>query len=504
MTHMPDKGLAGLGSLLLAAAGLAAAATPAVAAPAKARAQAAPARSGAIDPARLRGLADFVDGVMAQQIAAREVAGAVVTVVHGGKVLFTRGYGYADIDRGRPVDPMRTLFRPGSVSKLFTYTSLMQQVELGRVNLDADVNTYLDFRIPPFEGKPIRVRDLMQHSEGMSDVGGIITRKPEDLPDYRDWIKKHIPQRLWAPGGEISYSNYGVAVAGYIVERVSGERFEDYVERHIFQPLGMNSTTFREPLTGAMHDNMALGYRLVDGRFVAQPWEYVRAIVPAGASSATAPDMARFMLALLNGGSLGNARILKPGSVQFLFTDSLSNAPHLQGMAHGFYVVNPANPRVVGHAGNTGDFHSNLILAPEAGFGFFISTTGGQESSAARTELTQAILGKVFPQQRAPRWTGIDNPAPPAGAYRGNRRDYAQTPNPRYDFKVSMPEPHIVVIEGPEGKTAWEQIGPYLYQQVTASRQGGPYNRLEFYGLPDNPSFSFSYEPYETYHLVKP
>ncbi|MDB5721305.1 MAG: hypothetical protein JWP15_1923 [Alphaproteobacteria bacterium] len=505
MTYVPDKRLAGLGSLLLAAAGLTGAAIPAaMAAPQAPRAARVPAKGGTIDPARLRGLADFVDGVMAEQIASREVAGGVVSVVYGGNILFTRGYGFADIDRHRAVDPMLTLFRPGSVSKLFTYTSLMQQVELGRVDLDADVNTYIDFKIPPFKGRPIRVRDLMQHTEGMSDVGGIITRNPDNLPDYRDWIKKHIPERIWAPGGEISYSNYGVAVAGYIVERVSGERFEDYVEKHIFTPLGMHMTTFREPLTGAMRDNMAVGYRLIDGRFVAQPYEFVSAIVPAGASAATAPDMARFMLALLGGGSLGNARILKSSSVEFLFANSIANPPHLQGMAHGFYEVNRANPRIVGHAGNTGDFHSNLILAPEKGFGFFISTTGGQSSSDARTELTQAIIGKVFPQPPAPRWTAVDNPPPPAGAYRGNRRDYAQPANPRYDFKVSMPEPHIVVVEGPEGKTAWEQIGPYLYQQITGARQGGPYNRLEFYGLPDNPSFSFSYEPYETYHLVKP
>jgi CubicO group peptidase (beta-lactamase class C family) len=487
--------------LSLGAIAMAWAVAPAAAAPARPPVQS---RALGIAPDRLRGLGDFIDGVVAQQIASREVAGAVVTIVNGGRIILNRGYGYADVDARRPVDPMRTLFRPGSVSKLFTYTSLMQQVEFGRVDLDADVNTYLDFRIPPFRGRPIRVRDLMQHSEGMSDVGGIITRNPENLPYYGDWIKKHIPERLWDPGGEIAYSNYGVAVAGYIVERVSGERFVDYVEKHIFAPLGMRSTTFREPLTGAMHANMALGYRLVDGRFVAQPYEFVSAITPAGASAATGPDMARFMLALLGGGSLGKARILKPSSVKFLFTNSIANAPDLPGMAHGFYVIHEANPRLVGHAGNTGDFHSDLILAPDHGFGFFISETGGRGSSAARTELAEAIIGRLFPQQPAPRWTGADNPRPPEGSYRANRRDYSQAPNPKYDFKVSMPEPNIVILDGPEGKTAWEQIGPRTYEQITAARQGGPYNRLQFYGLPDDPRFSFSFEPYETYRYVKP
>ncbi|HEX7115209.1 MAG TPA: serine hydrolase domain-containing protein [Steroidobacter sp.] len=463
----------------------------------------APAHPTTIDPARLQGLADFVDGVMAEQIAAREVAGAVVTVVHDGKVLFTRGYGYANVAERRPVDPMRTLFRPGSVSKLFTWVALMQQVEQARVDPDADVNAYLDFEIPPFDGQPIRVRDLMQHTPGFSDVSGIITRDSK-IRDYRQWVRENIPARLWKAGTEISYSNYGVVLAGYIVERISGEPFADYVERHIFRPLGMSSTTFREPLTGSLSENMATGYRLVDGRFVAQPFENISAVMPAGSASATAPDMARFMLALLGGGQLGSARILKSESVALLLSDSVANAPNLPGMAHGFYVVRAANPRLLGHGGNTGDFHSNLVIAPEHEFGFFISTTGGRASAAGRTELSDAIIGRLFPQQPAPRWTGSDDPQPPMGSYRSNRRDYSRPARPEYDLKLSMPEPHLIIVESPEGTTAWEQIGPLLYERVSGARGGGPYHRLEFYGLPDDPHLSFSNEPYLTYRLVKP
>jgi hypothetical protein len=158
---------------------------------------------------RIAGLPDFVDGVVAQQIATREVAGAVVTVVYRGRVLFTRGYGMADVDRGVPVDAARTLFRPGSVSKMFTWTALLQQVEQGRVSLDADVNTYLDYRIPDYKGQPIRVRDLLSHTPGMSDRSDIVAASPDKLVYYAAWLKTHMPQRLWAPGIEVSYSNYG-------------------------------------------------------------------------------------------------------------------------------------------------------------------------------------------------------------------------------------------------------------------------------------------------------
>jgi CubicO group peptidase (beta-lactamase class C family) len=266
----------------------------------------------------------------------------------------------------------------------------------------------------------------------------------------------------------------------------------------------MTSTTFREPLTGRMLANMATGYRLIDGRFAAQPYEFVSPVLPAGSSAATAPDMARFMMALLNGGALGKVRILKPSSVKMLFSDSFSNSPSLQGMAHGFYVIQKAGPRIVGHGGNTGDFHSNFVVVPEKGFGFFISETGGRGSSDGRTELTEAMIGRVFPQPPAPFWTGADTVKPLVGSYRGNRRDYGRPAMPKYDFKLTMPDANHILLDGPEGKSAWEHIGPNLYQQVTSLRAGGPYRRMEFYGTPDNLRFSFSFEPYENYHFVKP
>ena len=450
---------------------------------------------------RLDGLADFVDGVMAQQVATREVAGAVVTVVDHGRVLFTRGYGYADVDRHVLVDPEQTVFRPGSVSKLFTWVALMQQVERGRVDLDADVNNYLDFTIPPFEGKPIRVRDLLSHSPGMSDVGGFIVSGPEKLIPYQRWIKAHVPERLWPAGTEVAYSNYGAATAGYIVERVSGEPFADYVEKHIFTPLGMTSSTFREPPVGSIGKRTATGYKLVDGRFVAKPPEYLSSIMPAGSASSTAPDMARFMLAILQKGALNNARILSAKSVAFLESDSIANAPHLPGMAHGFLVEHEAAPRLVGHAGNTVDFHSDLVIAAETGFGFFVSETGGSESSPARTELRDAIIGRVFPQAPEPRWTGREGDVP-TGSYRANRRDYTKTADPAHDLQVEQTGSHRLTIETDGEKTVWEQVGPGLYEQVTGARTGGPYDRIEFYGSVDDRRMSFASQPYETYHLV--
>lgn len=462
----------------------------------------AEAKSGDVKPQNLEGLEDFVDGVMAQQIASREVAGTVVAVVHRGKLLFSQGYGYADTDAGVKVDPDETLFRPGSVSKLFTWTALMQQVELGRVDLDEDVNRYIDFTIPPFEGKPILVRHLMAHAPGLSDVSGISVKTVEELTPYGEWIKTHIPERVWAPGTEISYSNYGVALVGYIVERASGETFADYVENHIFKPLGMNSTTFREPLPDALAPRMAKGYEFEGGRFVAQPFELFSNIMPAGSGTASATDMSRFMMAMLNGGRYKGARILKPESVELLMSDSMANAPGLPGMAHGFFVVREAGPRLVGHGGNTGDFHSNLILAPQSDFGFFVSETGGNGSYVGRTELTEAIIGRVFPASPAPRVAAPEGEASPVGSYRGNRRDYSREPRPEYDIKVEAVDDGGITVTNHGETTYWERIAPLTYEKATGARAGGPFEQIHFYSDEDDLLLSFSSQPYMAYRRV--
>ena len=483
-------------ALTLAAALLGLAPPPALAAPVPAAEQA--------DPRHLADLADFVDGVVAQQIATREVAGAVVTVVADGRVLFTRGYGRADVDAHMPVTP-DTLFHPGSVSKLFTWTALMQQVEQGRVSLDADVNRYLDFAIPPYRGQPIRVRDLFSHSAGLSDVSGVITYDAAKVMPYPVWLKTHVPQRLWAPGTEIAYSNWGAALAGYIVERVSGEPFADYAEHHLFAPLRMTSTSFREPLPPALAARLARGYRVDAGRLVAKGPEYLGSVMPAGSSSSTGPDMARFLLAMLNGGSLGGARILKPETLRLMESDLLANTPGMPGLAHGWLVYREggreAGPRLIGHAGNTIDFHSDLVIAPERGVGFFVSFTGGEGSSGARTELRDALIGRLFPTAPAPRWTGND-PAPVAGAYRANRRDYGKPTDPAHDVRVAVAAPHRLALTIEGKASAWEQVAPGEYEQATGARDGGPYDRIKFYGPPQERRLAFASQPYEAYHLV--
>ena len=214
-----------------------------------------------------------------------DIAGAVVAVVKDGQILTERGYGFADVEKRTPVDPKLTLFRPGSVSKLFTWTAVMQLVEQGKIDLDADVNQYLDFKIPARDGKPITMRNLMQHTAGFEEQAkGIISEDPK-APGFEALLKHWVPTRVFAPGTTPAYSNYGASLAGYIVQRVSGEPFDDYIDKHIFEPLDMKHSSFRQPLPTELVPLMSKGYPAAS-RASRAPFEIVGP-APAGSLSSS-------------------------------------------------------------------------------------------------------------------------------------------------------------------------------------------------------------------------
>src|SRR3984957_10231240 len=193
-------------------------------------------------------LTAFFDGILPLQLERSDIAGASVLVMKDGNTLLAKGYGYADVKSKKPVDPAATIFRLASISKLFTWVSVMQLEEQGRLNLDTDVNQYLDFTIRPAFNKPITLRNLMTHTGGFEEEDrDIIVTNPSHAVALRDFLIRNQPQRMFAPGTIPAYSNYGVGLAGYIVQRVSGEPFEQYVEQHIFLPLKMANSTFYQP-----------------------------------------------------------------------------------------------------------------------------------------------------------------------------------------------------------------------------------------------------------------
>jgi CubicO group peptidase (beta-lactamase class C family) len=242
---------------------------------------------------------------MTANLRDKHVAGATVAVVKDGALFFAKGYGYADVEQRKPVDPERTLFRLGSTSKLFTWTAVMQLVEDGKLDLDADVNRYLDFKIPATYPEPITLRHIMTHTAGFEeDLRDLIAKDSAHMVPLGRWLETHMPERVRPPGNYASYSNYATALAGYVVERVSGLSWDDYIERRILGPLGMNRTTGRQPLPPQFREDMSHGYSFSRGQFEPKEWEIIMGAAPAGSISASATDMATFMLAHLGNGAV--------------------------------------------------------------------------------------------------------------------------------------------------------------------------------------------------------
>jgi CubicO group peptidase (beta-lactamase class C family) len=340
----------------------------------------------------------WLDGYMPIAMGRGDIPGAVVVVVKDGQVLTEKGYGYSNVEKKTKVDPKNTLFRPGSISKLFTWTALMQQVEQGKVDLNADVNKYIDFKIPPYEGKPVTVLNLMTHTPGFEEaVKDLITNGPTETP-YDELLKRWVPNRIYAPGTTPAYSNYGASLAGYIVQRTSGEPFDTYLENHIFKPLGMGHSTFRQPLPADLKPLMSEGYR--PGNDKPFGFEFVNA-APAGALSASGDDMAKFMIAHLQNGQYNGQQILKPETAQLMHSRANSPFSAGDGMAHGFYETNINGLHVIAHGGDTEAFHSDLHLFLDKGVGIFVSfNSPGKEGAAQplRDTLFSSFADRYFPE----------------------------------------------------------------------------------------------------------
>ena len=220
-----------------------------------------PAARGTTVPLTATDAAAFLDGLLPSSMAIGDIAGATVAIVKDDALLLTRGYGFADVEKRTPVDPAQTLFRPASISKLFTWTAVMQQVEAGKLDLDHDINEYLDFKIEGYGGEPIKLRHLMTHTAGFEEsLLDLLITDINKLKPLGAALKDSIPARIYRPGTVPAYSNYGASLAGYIVSRVAGVPFEQYIEEHIFKPLKMEHSTFRQPVPAALREQLSNSY----------------------------------------------------------------------------------------------------------------------------------------------------------------------------------------------------------------------------------------------------
>jgi CubicO group peptidase (beta-lactamase class C family) len=426
-------------------------------------------------------LESFTDGFVAERAATSPFAGMVVAVVKDGALLFSKGYGYADVSQRIPVAPAETLFRIGSVSKLFTATAAMQLVEQRKFELDRDVNAYLrDFSVADTYPLPVTLRHLLTHTAGFEQRGAtaIFVDDASKLVPLSESLRRHLPARVWPADGattapRAAYSNWGMAAAGRMVELSSGASFDDYVERNIFAPLEMHSSTFREPLPAGLSAKLSKGYSAGAGALTEQPFTFVHNFAPAGSMSSTAHDMANFMIAQLQDGRFGESRILQECTARLMHSRIFSPNPYLDGAGLGFYETYLNGHRLVGHGGAALQFFAQLALLPEKNIGVFVAiNTGGGGAEEIPLQFIQAFMEEYFPAE-------LPAVSPPsngtsmsdyAGTYRSTRRSFTTNEklvtSMRGEIVVTSPEPGMLSVARRGRSVRYVEVAPAVFRRV--------------------------------------
>ncbi|TMP39060.1 serine hydrolase [Pseudoalteromonas citrea] len=355
-----------------------------------------------------KGLQKYVDYLINTEVARHNLPGVAVSIVKGEKIVLLKGYGFADLSRKIKVDPNDTLFRIASITKTMTAIAVMQLVEQGKLEIDADINDYLSaFKIPNTFNDPITIRALLSHRAGFeqADAGNLFVQNPLEVVNTEQYLATHMPQRVWPPGHLVSYSNYGFALLGYLVELQSGMSLETYMDQAIFSPLDMSYTTLREPIKNntaftsmqsVLENHLATGYfRNTKDQNIAKPFEFTGHIAGAGAASSTAHDMALYMRALMS----NNNRLVNPNTHEQMKQRLYNDRPLATGITHGLFHGVFKGYQQRHHAGGTHTFSSNMVMFPELQLGIFISTNAVEPQSQLVTSLATAIVNKYYRHQ---------------------------------------------------------------------------------------------------------
>ncbi len=416
----------------------------------------------------LQALEVLLDDVIPRQMAMDQIVGGQVAVVKDGQILLVKGYGTPNADTDTPVDPDTTLFRAGSVSKLFAWTAVMQLVEQGKLDLYADVNPYLsDFQIPATFDQPITLYHLMTHTAGFDEreLNGVsVVRDVSAFTPLPASVARALPARIENPGEIVAYCNYCAALAGQIVANVSGEPFEQYVANHIFNPLEMSHSTFVQPVPPPLAETMATGYQMNEEEAIREAVDnpFIQ-ISPAGSLSTTATDMAHFMIAHLKNGQYGDTRMLQPDTLAEMHRQQYTFDPRLPGVTLGFFEGERDGVRTLWHAGNVDGFGSWLTLLPDDDMGIYV-VFNSRSKEYARLAVTNAIIDPFHPPAPVTATTPPSDVTQRAAEFEGSFQSTRRS-EMTVQKLASYFNPETKVIANPDGTLSIEGNGPGLTER---------------------------------------
>ncbi len=348
-------------------------------------------------PLPAQGLASL-DTIVPALMKRYDVPGAALAVVRGNKIVALKGFGIARTRDNARVDSARTLFRLGSIGNLFVATAVMQQLYPFYAELDEDVNSFLEFRIPKRWPEPITLERLLTHTAGFDErVIGSVAPSLDSVGPLAPYLRANIPYRGWPPGKVIGYSSYGYALAAHVVERMNGMPFDRYARERIFKPLGM-TRTFYLRVPNPFASEIADGH-VCDGVSCVASREVFPRAWPVGLVYATAGDMAQFLMAQVNRGASSNGRALDSGSVTLMQEQHFTADSLLPGMSFGFFNQRHRGHRVLSQSGRVPGTSNLVLVVPDEKLGIYLVANGGRAAFGAA--LRDTLLGMLLPADSA-------------------------------------------------------------------------------------------------------
>ena len=438
---------------------------------------------GPSDPAELE---SFLDGYITEQMDAHHIPGVVITFVKDGEVFFSKGYGYADIEKQIPFDPEQTLLTTASLGKAFTAVGVLQLNEHGVIDLQEDVRPYFtEFELNTRFDDPLTFANLLTHTDGFeARMIGVAALSEDGMLPLGELIETYTPTQLYPPGKYMTYGDFPANLAGYLTQEISGVPFEQYMADNILNPLGMESSTFYQHLSDEMHSRLAVGYEYQDGQQEPVPYFYIR-YAPLGGLRTTAADMNHFMLALLNGGEHNGVRIMDEETVQMMFTQQFAPDPKMAGITYGLFEHFHNGQRVLLRDGDGVGTRNRMVLFPDQDMGFFISYNSGD--SNLRLDIVNAIIDRYFSLGNASAPVPMEGYQERAdmfsGAYRPLQADVTTFGKSMYFFSqlvevtttdegylsiktTGMGGEESSVMGGFEGTSLWVEVEPLYLERV--------------------------------------
>jgi CubicO group peptidase (beta-lactamase class C family) len=339
----------------------------------------------------------FLDNWVTERMEKTHLYSLGFVMVKDGEIFLAKGYG-ADPLTGRPFDAATTTVRVASIAKLFTATAIMQLYDQGLIDLQDDVNQYLRaVQLDDNFAQPITFHHLLTHTEGFERwFLGVRPQDPESLISLEEFYATRRAARILPPGTLITYDNYASGLLGYLIEEISGMSFANYMAKHIFVPLGMNSSTFVQPPPPDIRERLMIEYEFDEnkGEYVSMP-ERLSHLAPAGGMHSSLTDMGHFLVAVLGDGTYAGGRILSQEMLQMMYPQRFTSQPRLPGTTYGLLEDFPNGHRVLRRDGDSMNAWSRIYLMPDEGIGLFYTAIGDEES---RVALSQAYFDRYYPR----------------------------------------------------------------------------------------------------------